>query len=216
MCLRTALISWMLAPQASSSRVVACFSSSVMGGGGQRAAAPTRRRRSGRDQIVRAGVGARFAAMRRAPSTPRSSGTGWPHSFSSMRRSFAPWPSLTLIRPPLNRGAEQPLDGPGHWRAGLARADHVDVAERSGGSAGAPAIRAPSIDRQVTEHGFGWVGRVQRGAKDAERVAAQVRKTWHARKWGASRSGRDDRRPDRRCRLRCGSRLGCTGRGGRR
>ena len=46
MCLRMELISWILAPEASSSRVVACFSSRVMPSAGSR----HQRRRSARDE----------------------------------------------------------------------------------------------------------------------------------------------------------------------
>ena len=98
MCLRTALISWMSAPEASSSRVTACFSSSVMGaaGSGISADAPPEIRHSTRSRRPAA---AAMSAMRRAPAAPRSSGTGWPHSFSSMRRNRAVCPSLTFTSP---------------------------------------------------------------------------------------------------------------------
>ena len=93
------------------------------------AAAPTRRRKSGTAPGRRARAAAAISAMRCAPATPRSSGTGWPHSFSSMRRSCAVWPYFTFIRPAVMRRPEHALRGPRHGRAGFARADHVDVAE---------------------------------------------------------------------------------------
>ncbi len=69
MCLRMALISWILAPEASSSRVVACFSSRVMpsAGSGISADAPPEMR-----QITRSSFPAPAAmrAMRSAPATP--------------------------------------------------------------------------------------------------------------------------------------------------
>src|ERR1035437_10105640 len=56
-------------------------------------------------QITRSSrpAAAAICAIRTAPATPRSSGTGWPHWFNSMRRNLATWPSLTLIRPAVMR-----------------------------------------------------------------------------------------------------------------
>src|ERR1035437_8413890 len=116
MCLRTVLISWMVAPEARSTRVVACFSSRVMpaAGRGKSAEAPPETRQITRSSRVAA---AAICAIRSAPATPRSSGTGWPHWFNSMRRNLATWPSLTLIRPaviwrPRTRSAACAMEAP--------------------------------------------------------------------------------------------------------
>ena len=102
MCLRTVLISWMEAPLARSRRVMSCFSASVMGGTGRgkSAEAPPeiRQIRRSRGPAARA-----ISEMRLAPSTPLSSGTGWPHSLSRTRPGGAVWPYLTLINPPETR-----------------------------------------------------------------------------------------------------------------
>ena len=89
MCLRTALISWMLAPQASSRRVVACFSSSVMGvaGSGSSADAPPEIRQSTRSSGAACGGDfgdARARRRRRARRAPDGR-----TRCSSMRRSLA-------------------------------------------------------------------------------------------------------------------------------
>src|SRR5580704_4217833 len=69
----------MLAPQASNDRVIFCFWTRVMegAGSGSNAEAPPEIK-----QITRSSGPAWLAiwAMRRAPATPRWSGTGWPHS----------------------------------------------------------------------------------------------------------------------------------------
>ena len=116
MCLRTALISWIVAPQASSCRVTACFSSSVMpeAGSGSRAEAPPEIRQTTRSSCC---APVAMPAMRAAPSTPRASGRGWPLSFSSMRRNLARCPYLTLIRPavirlPRTRSAAFAIEAP--------------------------------------------------------------------------------------------------------
>ena len=99
-CLRTAFISWILAPQASSSRVVSCFSSSVTGsaGSGSSAEAPP--------EIRQINPGPRRVRRRPPRGDPRRkprrrSGRARdaPHSFNSMRRSLARWPYLTLTSP---------------------------------------------------------------------------------------------------------------------
>ena len=115
-CLRTALISWMSAPHASSSRVTSCFSASVIGGAGSgsSAEAPPEIRHSTRSPTPAAEA---ISAMRSAPAAPRWSGTGCPHSFSSMRRSLATWPYLTFTRPPVTirpnaRSAARAMEAP--------------------------------------------------------------------------------------------------------
>ena len=88
MCLRTALISWILAPHASSNFVTACFSSSVTGGAGAGSSAePPPDIRA----MIRSSSPAcpAMRAMRVAPATPAASGSGWPHSFNSTRLTGA-------------------------------------------------------------------------------------------------------------------------------
>ena len=98
------------------------------------------RRRAARDeadhQVVRLRLLARSPRSAPRRSTPRSSGTGCPHSFNSMRRSLARWPSFTLTSPPVIRRPQHALRRARHGCSGLAGAHHIDV----GGTARDPAI----------------------------------------------------------------------------
>ena len=151
----------MSAPQASSNFVVRLLFVERDGRRGQR---HQRRRAAGNQtehQVVRAGLLRQFRRCGERPSTPCSSGTGWPHSFSSMRRSLAVWPYFTLSRPPVIR-RPRTRSARGHGGAGLARADHVDI-----------AIAFSTSRLQVPDHRVDRIGCLERGAEDGERLLAK-------------------------------------------
>ena len=97
-CFRTALSWLMLAPAASSRRVMACLSASVMGGtgAGVRAEPPPETRTSRRSSAPADSASAR---IRWAAASPRASGTGCPASIRRTRDVRARYPSLTTTRP---------------------------------------------------------------------------------------------------------------------
>ena len=112
-------------------------------------------------QIVAAGRGGDFGDACGAGCAALI-GHGWPHSLSSMRRSLARWPSLTLISPAVMRLAERALGGQRHGGSGLPCPDDVDIAE---------AIEIAA--REVAGDGAGGVGRGEGGAEDGKGVAAE-------------------------------------------
>ena len=115
-CLRTALISLIVAPERSSARVTACLSASVMPGAGSesRAEPPpdTRNTNWSSDPSPRA-----RSRMRCAAACPAASGTGWLASTISIRSHGTPWPW---------RVTTSPLSSPGH-RPSKARAIAADA-----------------------------------------------------------------------------------------
>ena len=97
-CLRRALISSMVAPQASRRRVVSCFSARVRpsAGAGSRAEPPPEKRPR---TSALGSKSASNSSWRRAPATPASSGTGCPASKISTRVNGSAWPYLVLMAP---------------------------------------------------------------------------------------------------------------------
>ena len=91
MCLRTVLIWWIEAPEASSRAVTARLVSKEMPGSGRASSAepPPEARNTKRSS----GPSARAASrIRNAASRPAASGMGCPASTTSTRSQGAPWP----------------------------------------------------------------------------------------------------------------------------
>ena len=89
MCLRTVLISWIEAPEASRRAVTACLASKDMPGSGRASSAepPPEARNRKRSS----GPSARAASrIRPAAARPAASGTGWPASTTSIREQGTP------------------------------------------------------------------------------------------------------------------------------
>ena len=146
MCLRTALISWMGAPQASSSRVMACFSSSVMpsAGRGMSAEAPPEIRQSTRSSRPARGGDLGDAC---AAGDAALIGHGVAALVQLDAAQFGEVAVLDVDQAGGDAGAEDALGGLRHGGSGFAGADHVDVAVAGEVAAG-----------QVAGDGVGGVG----------------------------------------------------------
>ena len=137
MCLRTALISWMVAPQASSSRVVACFSSSVMpsAGRGSRAEAPPEI--EAEHEVVACRRAAAICGDAAAAGHAALVGDGMAALVELDAAQLGEVAVLDVDQAGGDAAAEDALGGLRHGGSGLAGADHVDMAE-----AGEVAARA--------------------------------------------------------------------------
>ena len=158
MCLRTALISWMVAPQASSSRVVACFSSSVMpsAGRGRSADAPPEIR-----QITRSSRPAAGGDLRRCARAGDAALVG-DRVAALVQFDAAQFGEVAVLDVDQAGGdaaAEDALGGLRHGGSGLACADDVDVAE---------AVEV--APREVAGDGVGGIGGGEGGAEDGQGV----------------------------------------------
>ncbi len=144
MCLRTQLISWMLAPQSSNNCVVFCFSASVMGGAGSgsKAEAPPEIK-----QMTRSSGPALARDLRDAPRAGHAALVG--HGMPAFVDLDAPQLRAVAVfdvdLAAVDSRAQQSFDRASHLRAGFTRADHEDIAVRLQGrpadGAARPGIR---------------------------------------------------------------------------
>ena len=97
--------------------------------------------------------------MRRAPATPRASGTGWPHSFDLDALELGGVAVLHVDQPAGNAAAEDALGGLRHGGGGLAGPDYEYALETGGVEA-----------LQAARDGVRGIGRGQRGLEDGDGV----------------------------------------------
>ena len=170
-CLRTALISWMIAPHSSSSPVMACFSASVTGaaGAGSRAEPPPDITRD--HQVALAGL-LRYAAMRRAPPTPASSGFGMAALVQFDAAQLVDVTVLNVDQAARNaarraaRSTALAID-----RARLTGAEHEDPVERVQLVAPPARDERPVLYSNVSKNCFERIRRRKGGAKYSEGVS---------------------------------------------
>ena len=149
-CLRTVLISPIVAPQRSSARVTACLSARVRPGAGK----GQQGRAAARDQADQLVVGPEPARQRRGcaapPASPAGSGTGWLASTISMRSQATAWPWRVTTRPSSGPGQAPRRRAPSRptpCRRRPRRCGPRPAAARCGGdraAAGSAAARAAS------------------------------------------------------------------------
>ena len=155
----------MFAPEASRSLVTACFSSSVTGGAGLgiRAEAPPEIRQMTRSLGSRCLGDGRDALGAANTRLVR-------HRMAAFVQFDAPQPGAVAVldvdEAGVNAAAEQALDGLRHGRAGLARADHEDLPERTQPVGALPGREPAAGDPHVSQNRLGGIGCFERGAED--------------------------------------------------